>query len=44
VAKQIEAEIFTARPSGYEEKLEQVAQKQLLTEEKTPFQKKFDSL
>jgi hypothetical protein len=44
VAKQIEAEIFKARPSGYEEKLEQIAQKQLLTEEKTPFQKKFNSL
>jgi hypothetical protein len=44
VAKQIEAEIFASRTPGYEEKLELLAQKQLITDERSDLQKKFDSL
>ncbi|GMU91596.1 MAG: hypothetical protein AMXMBFR4_06540 [Candidatus Hydrogenedentota bacterium] len=44
VAKQVEAEIFASRPPGYEEKLELLAQKQLITDDRSELQKKFDSL
>ncbi len=42
--KQIETEVFAARPEGYQEKLEQIAKKQLSTDDKTELQKKYDSL
>lgn len=43
-AKQIEAEIFASRTPGYEEKIELLAQKQILVDDKSNLQKKFDSL
>lgn len=43
-AKQIEAEIFASRTPGYEEKLELLAQKQLVVDDKSDLQKKYDSL
>ncbi|MBX7255011.1 MAG: hypothetical protein K1Y02_01525 [Candidatus Hydrogenedentes bacterium] len=42
--KQIETEVFAARPEGYEEKLEQIAKKQLATDDRTELQKKYDAL
>ncbi len=42
--KNIEAQIFASRTEGYEEKLELLAKKQLVIEDRTPFQKKFESL
>jgi hypothetical protein len=43
-AKQIEAEIFASRTPGFEEKLEQLAQKQIERDERTPLQRNFESL
>ena len=43
-AKEIEAEIFALRTPGYEEKLELLAKKQLVTDDKSGTQKKYDSL
>ncbi|NUM53330.1 MAG: hypothetical protein HUU46_06780 [Candidatus Hydrogenedentes bacterium] len=43
-AQQLEAEIFAARTPGYEEKLELLAKQQLVVDDKTDLQKKFDSL
>lgn len=42
--KQIETEVFAARPEGYQEKLEQIAKKQIATDDKSELQKKYDSL
>ncbi|MCC6153111.1 MAG: hypothetical protein IT367_05100 [Candidatus Hydrogenedentes bacterium] len=43
-AKEIEAEIFASRTPGYQQKLELLAQKQLVVDDKSDLQKKFDSL
>lgn len=43
-AKEIEAEIFASRTPGYEQKLELLAQKQLIVDDRSDLQKKFDSL
>ncbi|MCC6487872.1 MAG: hypothetical protein IT364_10265 [Candidatus Hydrogenedentes bacterium] len=43
-ASNIEAQIFASRTPGFEDKLEQLAQKQLVTDERTPLQKNFESL
>ncbi|MCC6694119.1 MAG: hypothetical protein IT365_00685 [Candidatus Hydrogenedentes bacterium] len=43
-ASNIEAQIFASRTPGFEEKLEQLAQKQLVTDERTPLQRNFESL
>ena len=43
-AKEIEAEVFAARTPGYEQKIELLAQKQLVVDDKSDLQKKFDSL
>lgn len=40
----IEAQIFASRTEGFEEKIELLAQKQLVVDPRTPFQKDFESL
>jgi hypothetical protein len=40
----IEAQIFASRTEGFEEKLELLAKKQLVVDDRTPFQKNFESL
>lgn len=40
----IEAQIFASRTEGFEEKIELLAQKQLVVDPRTPFQKNFESL
>lgn len=44
VQKQIEQEIIASRVPGYEEQLRILAEKQIVTEPGTPFQRTFDSL
>ncbi|GMV94897.1 MAG: hypothetical protein AMXMBFR82_46750 [Candidatus Hydrogenedentota bacterium] len=40
----VEAQIFASRTEGFEEKLELLAKKQLVVDDRTPFQKSFESL
>lgn len=40
----LEAQIFASRTDGFEEKIELLAQRQLVYEDRTPFQRNFESL
>ncbi|MBI4556852.1 MAG: hypothetical protein HY706_04650 [Candidatus Hydrogenedentes bacterium] len=44
VQKQIEQEIIAARVPGYEQQVQVLAERELMTQEKTPLQRVFDSL